>query len=193
MLSRLKEAESRVRDTESKASLPSPETSQLRSQLKERDNRIATLTKELIETTRRVEVLNKDLAEAKGKVENVSVELQGSQTKVSEVSRQFKDQSKKLEDITSLDTARRRTVAGYIQQFEDLEKRSGSSLDDYVEQNYVKQFNEVLTALKKDLPTDNYVQNVQSLWLYGTRESFASNLKSTSARIRLYLDQRYLK
>jgi len=202
-LARLKKAESkiapevhqaalaRLKEAESKSSLPSPESSKLRGQLKERDEKITELTKQLIEAKRSGEILSKDLSEAKGKIEIVNVELQGSQKGFSEISRQFKDQTKKLEEMVSLD--KRRTLTGYIRQFEDLEKRSGNTVDDYTELSYVRQFNDVLTALKKELPNDNYIQNVTPLWLTGTRHSFSSSLKSASARIMAYLEQRYLK
>jgi hypothetical protein len=66
-------------------------------------------------------------------------------------------------------------------------------LNDYTEQNYVKEYNEILRALQKELPNDNYIQNPTPLSVFGTRESFESSLKSTSSRIRSYLDQRYLR
>lgn len=202
-LNRLKEADSkiapevhqaalaRLKEAESKASLPSPESSKLRSQLKERDDKIGELTKQLTESKRINEILAKDLADVKGKIEVVTVELHGSQKNFSEISRQHKDQTKKLEEMVSLE--KRNILTGYIRQFEDLEKRSGTTIDDYIELSYVRQFNDVLTALKKELPNDIYIQNVTPLWLTGNRHSFSSSLKSTGARIRVYLEQRYLK
>jgi chromosome segregation ATPase len=181
----------RLKDAEAKASQPSPDSNRLRGQLKERDDRIAQLEKQLNESNRSVEILTKELVDSKGKVEIVTTELRGSQKNLTEASRQIKDQSKKIDEYASTD--RHKTLLGYIHQFENLEKRSSWMGNAYVEQNYTKQYNEILRALKKELPNDNYIQSATPLSEYGTSETFSTNLKSASSRLRGYLQQRYLE
>jgi septal ring factor EnvC (AmiA/AmiB activator) len=105
----------RLKEAEAKSSLPNTEDSKLKGRLKERDNKIAELTKDLSEAMRTVEKLTKDLSEARGKVESLSVQLQASRTASAEISRQFKEQTKKMEEIISIE--RRKIITGYVQQF----------------------------------------------------------------------------
>jgi chromosome segregation ATPase len=181
----------RLKEGEAKSSLPSSEGSKLKGVLKERDNRIAELTKDLAEAMRTVEKLTEGLSETRGKVENLSAQLQASRKTSAERSRQLKEQTEKMEKITSIE--RRKAIMGYVQQFEVLENSVGRTLNDYTEQSYVKEYNDILRALQKELPNDSYVQNATPLSIFGTRESFESSLKSTSSRMRSYLEQRYLK
>jgi chromosome segregation ATPase len=180
----------RLKQAEAKASQPSPEISKLRSELKERDETIAQLTKELNDATWKAELLTKDLSDAKGKTETVTIELRAYQSKLNAISEQLKEQTKKLNEMVSLD--RRNTLRGYIRQFEFLEKNSALSSDSYVLRNYVNEYNDILSALKKELPSDNYVQRTTSISSVGTTDSFVSAIKSGAARLKLYLEQRYL-
>jgi predicted nucleic acid-binding Zn-ribbon protein len=132
------------------------------------------------------------LSLAAGKYESLNTELKSSQKHLSEISRQHKDQTKKLEEMVSVD--KKRTLSGYFHQFALLYSRTGQAGSEVAtEQNYTKQYNELLTALKKELPNDNYIQHAEPLSLEGTRSGLVNSLESASTRIRAYLEQRYLK
>jgi septal ring factor EnvC (AmiA/AmiB activator) len=146
----------RLKEAEAKSALPSTDSAKFKGQLKERDDKIAEMTKDLSEARHTVENLTKDLSEARGKVESLSVELQASRKTSSEISRQLKDQTKKMDEFLSVEKQRQRIIAEFIQQFDLLEKNVSTSKDDYTAQGYIREYNAALQALKKELESDEF-------------------------------------
>lgn len=167
----------KLKDAESKTSGPKIEASKLKLQVKEREDKIAELDKTLAQTKAGLDAARNDLL----------LSRKHSQELTSQVS-----ELKKQVEETSL-INKKKSVRGFVQQLYELEKSVGGSKDPYTAQAYARAYNEILTAVQKELPNDAYVQSTNPLSGLGTTESIEASSKNAFSRLRVYLEERYLK
>jgi predicted nucleic acid-binding Zn-ribbon protein len=185
----------RAKVAESKSTEPNPqiksrlfvaenEVGSLKVQIKDRDTKIAALEKELAETS-------KERAESNRTLEATKKELQLSRKELQEKAVQLDELRKKVEEISLAN--KKRGVYGFVEQLIALEKLVQGTVDTWNESPYVNSYNEIVTGLKRELPTDAYLQSVNPLSDRPATATVAASLRSSVPRLRVYLEQRYLK
>lgn len=170
LLGKLKAAESRNYS-------PKIEAEKFEAKIKERDDTISDLRRQLVET--------------KTALENAKSDLQRSAKASQELKSQLIELKQKVEDISLAD--KRKGILGFVHQLNELEKNVGGSKDAYAAQAHARSYNQILTGIKRELPNDAYLQSANPVSDLGTLDSITSGVKDSFSRLRVYLEQRYLK
>jgi len=176
VLSRLKEAESKI-------SHPSNAVDNLKAQLKQREDRINQLSKELAETRMALESVKRDLQLSRKDSQELTDQL--NQLRLNEV-------NMRLEGVTGI--SKQKSIEAFSRQLSELAKEASGSVDSAKVSAIAYSYNEILVSLKKELPTDSYIQTAKTVNPEGQYvSSLATVLRTSIPQLRAYLEQRYLK
>jgi hypothetical protein len=138
------------------------------------------------------------LAEAKAKSMRQSQELEETKAALATETKESNELKKKMEELSLAN--KNKGIAGFVQQLAELEKlsktadhQSSYAADANAVRALALSYNELLTAIKKELNSDPYVQARNMANTTGDYAPVLSYLRSSIPQLRIYLEQRYLK